>query len=49
MINRLSSASFPLDRNEIVGALRQINALHDEGILTAEEYESKRKKLADKL
>ena len=38
-----------VDRNETVDALRQIKALHDEGILTGDEYESKRQRLADRL
>jgi hypothetical protein len=34
---------------ELVNSLRQLKQLHAEGILTNEEYESKRKKLADQL
>ncbi|MDA9292881.1 SHOCT domain-containing protein [bacterium] len=30
-------------------ALRQLKALHDEGILTDDEYETKRKPLTDQL
>ena len=38
-----------LSRGEAVEALRQLKALHDEGILTDDEYETKRKTLADQL
>ena len=38
-----------LDRTEIAEALRQLKALHDEGILTDDEYETKRQRLADQL
>ena len=38
-----------LDRTEISEALRQLKALHDEGILTDGEYETKRQALADQL
>ena len=38
-----------LDRTEIAEALRQLKALHDEGILTDEEFETKRQRLADQL
>ncbi len=37
------------DRAQIVDALRQLKMLHDEGILTDVEYESKRQTLANRL
>ncbi len=37
------------DRRDIAEALRQVKELHEEGILTDEEYETKRKGLADQL
>ena len=36
-------------RADIAESLRQLKALHDEGLLTKDEYETKRKALADQL
>ena len=33
----------------VLGLLRRLKALHDDGILTDAEYETKRKALADQL
>ena len=35
--------------SSVAESLRQLKALHDEGILTDDEYETKRKPLADEL
>jgi hypothetical protein len=34
---------------DVAESLRQLKSLHDEGILTDDEYESKRQSLADQL
>ncbi|WP_373071262.1 DUF2510 domain-containing protein [Gemmatimonas sp.] len=34
---------------DVAGALRQLKALHAEGLLTSEEYEAKRQRLAEQL
>ena len=36
-------------RDDVADSLRQLRQLHEEGILTDDEYESKRKPLADRL
>jgi hypothetical protein len=39
----------PVDQSRIVESLRQLKALHEEGILTVDEYEAKRKPLTEQL
>ena len=42
-------AKDPKANGDIADSLRQLKALHDEGILTDDEYETKRKSLAEQL
>lgn len=42
-------AEDPKAHGDIADSLRQLKALHDEGILTDDEYETKRKSLAEQL
>jgi uncharacterized RDD family membrane protein YckC len=44
-----SSPAVPSPRQDVAEALRDLAKLRDEGLLTDEEYESKRKELADRL
>jgi hypothetical protein len=39
----------PVDQSRIVESLRRLQALHEEGILTDDEYEAKRKPLTEQL
>jgi uncharacterized RDD family membrane protein YckC len=39
----------PSNRQSVIDAMRELAKLHEEGLLTDEEYESKRKDLAEKL
>jgi hypothetical protein len=43
------SSAAGIDRTEIGDALRQLKTLHAEGLLTADEFETKRQRLADQL
>ena len=45
---RHAMVSDPTD-SDVVAALRQIKSLHDEGILTDDEYEMKRRRLTGQL
>jgi hypothetical protein len=38
-----------VEGSKVVESLRQLKALHDEGILTDDEYETKRKALTKQL
>jgi len=50
LAEELESGRFEqLSHHEVAKSLRQLKALHDEGILTDDEYDTKRKRLADQL